>query len=323
MPLLLASSQDSRGFRLVRDPIAFQERVLFAQDAFWGNTLYVDSIDGSDDSYNGLSPDRAKETIQGAIDVATGGDTIYIRPQTFHDDRGFNRYTEDVTITGGAASNIFANAGISLIGITRPGATGDFLGVRWKHSTDKINLTNEAPALAVENIGFFSEGATYGVLLSHDGATGTKQGSQGTSFYNCAFKGKGLYVLSGGDGLTIDKCRFQCAYDGTVAQLNYSASANPGRRMTVRNSEWLDGNGVVSSGPCITVAPPLTELLIRDCYFPQKPTGNAWIVTTGANEGLLAKLHFAVADMTLATGILKGDAVFASGIYDETGLITA
>ena len=321
MPSLRVSSRNERGFQVVRSAVAFRERVLLAQDCPWGNVLYVDGIDGSD-SYNGRSSDRAKKTIQGAIDVATGGDTIYIRPLTFDDDKGFNRYTEDVVITSGIASGTFVNAGISLIGITRPGATGDFLGVRWTQET-LTALTNDAPALALENIGFFSEGATYGVHLVHDGAAGLKQGSQGTSLYNCALKGKGLYVLSGGDGLTVEKTRFQCAWNGVVAQLNYSASLNPGRRLTVRNCEWLDGNGVVSSAACIVIAPPCTEVLIRDSYFPQEPTGGCYISAAGANEGLVANCHFANANMVLATHILWGDAMLPAGIYDQLGLVVA
>ena len=320
MPNIRCSSRDERGYQVVRSAVAFRERVLLAQDCPWGNVLYVDGIDGSD-SYNGRSSDRAKKTIQGAINVATGGDTIYIRPLAFHDDRGWNRYTEDVVVTSGIASNLFANAGISLIGITRPGATGDFMGVRWTH-TSATALTNDAPALSVENIGFFSEGATYGVHLVHDGAAGLKQGSQGTSFYKCAFKGKGLYVLSGGDGLTVDTCRFQCAYDGVVAQLNYSGSANPGRRLTVRNCEWLDGNGVVSNGPLIHIAPPCTEILIRDCYFPQLPSTGAYVSAAGAaNEGLIANIHCAGTGLVLATAFLAGGC-FTVGVYDKEGLIT-
>ena len=320
MPTIRCSSRDERGYQVVRSAVAFRERVLLAQDCPWGNVLYVDGIDGSD-SYNGRSSDRAKKTIQGAIDIATGGDTIYIRQLTFDEDKGFNRYTEDVVITSGIASGTFYNAGISLIGITRPGAAGDFLGVRWTQET-LTALTNDAPALALENIGFFSEGATYGVHLVHDGAAGLKQGSQGTSLYNCAFKGKGLYVLSGGDGLTVEKTRFQCAWDGTVAQLNYSASLNPGRRLTVRNCEWLDGNGVVSDGPLIAIAPPCSEILIRDCYFPQLPSTGAYVSAAGAsNEGLIANIRCAGTALVLATAFLAGGC-FTVEVYDKEGIIT-
>jgi len=304
---------------IINDKVRFKKAVRI--DNYWGTERFVDGVNGVA-GRDGRSPATSLATIQTGVTAATGGDVVYINPLAFHEDRGWNRYTEDVVITSGIASNLFANAGISLIGITRPGATGDFLGVRWTHATATA-LTNDAPALSVENIGFFSEGATYGVHLVHDGATNTKQGSQGTSFYNCAFKGQGLYVKDGGDGLTVEKCRFQPKWDGTVCQLNYSASLNPGRRLTVRNCEWLDGNGVVSSAACIVIAPPCTEVLIRDCYFPQEPTGGCYISAAGANEGLVANCHFANANMVLATHILWGDAMLPAGIYDQLGLVVA
>lgn len=283
----------------------------------WATHYFVDAVGGSDG--DGKSPEQAFTTIQAAINAMSGQDIAYIRPQAFHDDRGFNRYTEDVTITGGVASNIFANANMSLIGVSGPGAIGDFVGVRWKHAS-AVNLTNEAPALHIENIGFFSEGATYGVLLSHDGATQTKQGSQGTSFYNCHFKGKGAYILSGGDGTTFIGCRFQCAYDGTVAQLNYSASANPGRRLTVRNCDWLDGNATAPSGPCITIAAPLTEFLITGCNFPQLPTGSVYIATAGANYGLISNCFFNEDDLDTDAEITLGTGVVAVACWDKAGI---
>lgn len=291
----------------------------------WGTHYFVDATNG-DDNWDGKAPTRAKATIQAAVTASTAdtlsrGDVIYINPQIWDTGRGFTRYTEDVTITAGVTGTDMTNSNMSLIGITGPGATGDFLGVRWKHAT-ATNLTNDAPALHVENIGFFSEGATYAVNLVHDGATLSKQGTQGTSFYNCAFKGKGLYATGGGDGLTIERCRFQCAYDGTVAQLNYNCSANPGRRFTVRHCEWLDGNGTVSSAQMIDVSAPCTEILIRDCFFPQAPTGDVYIDLAGANEGVIANCYFGSADLDTDLHILQGTATIVVACYDVGGLAT-
>jgi len=304
---------------IINDKVRFKKAVRI--DNYWGTERFVDGVNGVA-GRDGRSPATSLATIQTGVTAATGGDVVYINPLAFHEDRGWNRYTEDVVITSGIASNLFANAGISLIGITRPGATGDFLGVRWTHATATA-LTNDAPALSVENIGFFSEGATYGVHLVHDGATNTKQGSQGTSFYNCAFKGQGLYVKDGGDGLTVEKCRFQPKWDGTVCQLNYSASANPGRRLTVRNCEWLDGNGTANSGPMIYLLAPITEVVIRDCFFPQIPTGNTYITAAGAIEGIVANIHCAAADLVIATHFAVSATLFTTGIWDELGPVVA
>lgn len=302
------------GYFEINRKVNFAEPVIFSS-AFSNPfvvTRFVDGLNG-DDLKTGKTPDTAVKTIQRAVTLSARGDIIFIRPQDYVIGTGFRRYTEDVLTA-------LAQSDLSIIGVT-PSMNPEY-GVRWKHATAQC-LTNFAPALHLENIGFFAEGATYGILLSNNGVTDTQRGSDGTTIYNCVIKGKGLYVLSGGDGVCIERTRFHCAYDGTVAQLNYSCSVNPGRRLLVRNCEWQDGNGVVSSGPCIEIAPPLTEILIRDCYFPQLPTGGCYISAAGAsNEGLIANCHFAVADMTLATAILKGG-IFATGIYDETGLVTA
>jgi hypothetical protein len=288
----------------------------------WGTHYFVDGTNGND-ANDGKSPERSKATIQSAVtastaDTASRGDVIYINPGIWNSGTGFYRYTEDVTITAGSSGTDMTNSNMSLIGISN-GGTGDFLGVRWKHATAQ-SLSNDAPALHVENIGFFNEGATYGVLLTNNGATLTKQGTQGTSFYNCAFKGKGLYAVGGGDGLTVERTRFQCAYDGTVAQLNYNCSANPGRRFTVRNCEWLDGNGTVSSAQMIDVSAPCTEILIRDCYFPQAPTGSVYIDLAGANEGVIANCYFGSANLDTDAHILQGTATIVVACYDVGGL---
>lgn len=290
----------------------------------WSTHYFVDGDNGSDGN-RGTEPTKAFKTIQKAVTASTAQDVIYIRAKSYTIGTGFARYTEDVTSTlgGNGGSGVAAlNANKTIIGVTPNAANSEYGGVRWKHAS-ATNLTVDSPALHVENIGFFSEGATYGVLLRNDGATYTQRGSDGASFYNCVFKGKGLYVLSGGDGVTIQNCRFHCAYDGTVAQLNYSCSANPGRRLLVRNCEWQDGNGTTSSGPCITIAAPLTELLIRDCYFGQLPTGNVYIATSGANYGLIANCYFNHDDLDTDAEITLGTGVTAVGCYDAAGIATA
>lgn len=288
----------------------------------WAKHYFVDAIDGSAGNA-GLRPDDAMATIQQAVDLATGGDVIYIRPQQYKIDTMYGRYTEDVTITmatGLTSGDAVVDGMRSIIGVAANTFNADFSGVRWKHATS-CNLTNDTPGLHVENIGFFSEGATYGVNLRYE--ADTKRGSEGSSFYHCAFKGKGLYVISGGDGLTIDSCRFQCAYNGTVADINTSGVINL-RRLTIRNCEWLDGNSTAPTAPCITIAGTTSEILIRDCYFPQIPTagGSVYIDTTGANHGLIANCYFNHDDLDTDVDILLGTGVKAVGCYDQGGLAT-
>ncbi len=288
----------------------------------WATHYFVDGDNGND-SNNGKEPSTAFKTIQKAVDKATAQDVIYIRAKSYTLGTGFARYTEDVTVSlgGSGGSGVTAtNANISIIGVSPNPANAEYGGIRWKHATS-CNLTNDAPALHVENIGFFSEGATYGVLLRNNGATRTQEGTTGTSFYNCVFKGKGLFQLSGGDGLTIQNCRFHCAYDGTVADINISNSANPGRRLLIRNCEFQDGNGTAASAPFITIAGPVSELLIRDCYFGADPTGNIYINITGTNTGAISNCHFACADVS--SGRIVEGGVICTGIYDGGGLATS
>ena len=289
----------------------------------WAKHYFVDAIDGSAGNA-GLRPDDATKTIQQAVDLATGGDIIYIRPQRYNIDTMYGRYTENVTITmatGLTSGDAVVDGMRSIIGVSANTFNADFSGVRWKQSSTGTNLINDTPGLHVENVGFFSEGAaSYGVLLRY--IADTHRGSEGTSFYHCAFKGKGLYVISGGDGLTIDSCRFQPAYDGTVADINLSGVINL-RRPTIRNCEFLDGNSTKPSAPCITVTGTTTELLIRDCYFPKLPTGNIYIETSGAVHGLIANCYFNEDDLDTDAEISLGTGVRAVACYDAAGIATS
>jgi len=297
------------GYVRINRPVKFMKSVKFSAIDPWSTVWYVDGTDGSD-SNTGRGPAVAKATIQAAVTAAGRGDVIYIRPQAYTVGTGFDRYTEDVTTT-------LTQSDLSIIGVTN--TINPEFGVRWKHATTQC-LNNIAPALHIENIGFFAEGATYGLLMTNDGATNLKRGSDGTTIYNCVIKGKGVYVLSGGTGFTVMNTRFSCAYDGTVAALSFSCSANPGRHLKVFNCEWTDGNGVVPSGPCISIPAPCTEVLIRDCNFPQKPTGNVYISAAGSsNEGSIQHCFFGCADLDTDADILPGGMTVVA-CYDVGGL---
>lgn len=276
----------------------------------WSTVFFVDGTNGVD-TLDGKSPTKAKKTIQAAVTAAGRGDVIYVRPQAYVVGTGFTRYEEDVT-------TVLAQSDLSIIGTVN--TRNPEFGTRWKFATTQC-LNNIAPALHLENIGFFTEDATYGVLLTNNGATNTQRGSDGTTLYNCVFKGQGLYVLSGGTGLTVDNCRFTAKYTGTVSQINFSCSANPGRQLRIRGCEWTDGNGTTSSGPSIVIAGSSTENIIRDCYFGQDPTGGIYINITGTNTGSIANCHFACADVN--TGRIVEGGLIGTGIYDGGGLATS
>ena len=284
----------------------------------WATHYFVDAIDGKA-SNGGKRPDDATATIQQAVDLSTGGDIIYIRPQQYKIDTMYGRYTEDVTITmasGLSSGGIVVDGMRSIIGVSVNTFNADFSGIRWKYGTTTC-LTNDTPGLHLENIGFFAEGKTQAVLLRY--AADTKRGSEGTSIYHCAFKGAGIQVTSGGDGLTIDSCRFQCAYDGGVAAINMSGVINL-RRPTIRNCEFLDGNATVPDAAYIDIDGTTSELLIRDCYFGQEPATEAYIETDGAVYGLIANCYFNTDELDTNFHILLGTGVKAVGCYDQAGL---
>jgi hypothetical protein len=278
----------------------------------WSTVRFVDSDNGSD-VYDGLKPTQAMATIQAAVTASGRGDVIYVRPRAYVVGTGFSRYTEEVT-------TVLTQSDLSIIGTVN--TKNPEYGVRWKHATNTTGycLVNIAPALHVENIGFFAESAAGAIEYLNNGATNTQRGTDGSTIYNCVIKGARVYAASGGDGLTIQNTRFHCAYDGTVASIIYTCSANPGRRFLVRNCEFQDGNGTAASGPYINIAGVMSELLIRDCYFGADPTGNVYITIT-SSTGHIANCHFSVADVS--TGRIVEGGVICTGIYDGGGLATA
>ena len=280
----------------------------------WSIVRFVD-YDNGNDANDGKSPERAKSTIQSAVTASGRGDVIYVRPRAYVVGTGFSRYTEEVT-------TVLTQSNLSIIGTVN--TPNPEYGVRWKHATDTTGycLINIAPALHLENIGFFAEGAAGAMSILNNGTTDTQRGTDGTTITNCVVKGASILVRSGGDGFTVQNTRFHCAYNGTVAAIDYSCSANPGRRLLIRNCEWQDGNGTTSSGPCITIAAPLTELLIRDCYFGQLPTGDVYIATAGANYGLIANCFFNHDDLDTDAEITLGTGVTAVGCFDKAGIAT-
>jgi len=290
----------------------------------WALHYFVDGVSGND-SNAGKTSGRSFKTIQKAINVATRGDVIYIRPQTYKIGTGFNRYTEDVSVTlGGAGGNtvVATNSDISLIGITN--SINPEYGVRWKHATTQALLV-DAPALHVENIGFYAEDATYAIYLRNNGATYTRRGTDGTTFYNCVIKGSGVYVASGGDGTIFERCVFHTKYDGTsggIGCINYSCSANPGVRMRIERCKFYGGN--VTEAPYstyITIAPPMTQAIIAHNIFGTIPTSGVYINAAGAsNTGQIVDNFFAYSNIVLETTIKIGGMIQA-GNWDTAGIV--
>lgn len=291
----------------------------------WATHYFVDYDHGSDDN-PGKEPLTAKKTIQGAFNVAVGGDVIYVRPRVYTLGTGFARYAEDVVVALGGAggSGVTAtNANISLIGITPLGHPSDFLGVRWKLAT-ATPLTVDAPCLHLENIGFFTEDATYAINLRCNGATRTQEGTTGFSIYNCAIKGDGKLYANGGNEIQIVNCRFQAKYDGTTGGIQLVGSANQCARTLIQNCEFIGGNSYNMATAPITTAAPQWDLLIRDSYFSIVTATGVYIDIAGtSNTGLVANCYFGTADLSTTgiPGLIAGvSGVFAAGLYDDDGV---
>lgn len=288
----------------------------------WATHYFVDGDLGSDNN-SGKNPTKAVKTIAKAVSLAVGGDVIYIKPKTYTLGTGFARYTEDVTVTlggdGGSGATAI-NANISLIGVSQRQVPSDFLGVRWKFAT-ATPLTVNAPGLHVENIGFFTEDATYAINLQCNGATRTQEGTTGFSIYNSSIKGDGKLYANGGDGIQIVHCVFQAKYDGTVGGINLVGSTNQNKRTVIRDCEFIGGNANNMSAAAIIGAAPVYDIVIRDCYFNAESDTGEYINISGTNSGIVANCYFASAD--IGTTSLVGIGIFGSGCYDDDGLQAA
>jgi hypothetical protein len=285
----------------------------------WSKAYFVDGEDGNT-SNDGLTPGTALSTIQAAVTKATRGDVIYVRPQQYTGGTGFSRYTEEVTVTAGASAGSathFENADISIIGTVN--TPNPEYGVRWKHATNTTGycLINHAPALHLENIGFFAEDAAGAVSLLNNGATTTRRGSDGTTFYNCVIKAGRVITADGGDGLTFQNCFFHGKYSGgTTGGITFTCSANPGRRLKILNCGFVEGNGATCATEYINIAGVASEVVIKDCYFGLIPTSAKYILAT-STTGIIANCYFADADLDL-TDDLTLSSIVPAGLWDAT-----
>ena len=273
----------------------------------WSTVRFVDGEDGNDNN-SGLKPTEAKKTIQSAVTASTRGDVIYVRPQTYTAGTGFARYTEQISVA-------LAQSDLSLIGTVN--SINPEYGVRSRWVTTGYNLTNDGPALHVENIGFFSESATNTALLRNSDTVGSERyGANGTTFYNCVIKG-GKISVQCGDGLTIRNCMFHGGGDGVTGGIIATSVgySNPGRRLRIRECLFQASNGSVVDTAYISIN-LYTEVLIDNCYFDLLPTDTNYVKAI-TSTGSIINCSFGIADMTLATGIIKGGLV-AVNLADGT-----
>jgi hypothetical protein len=285
----------------------------------WATHYFVDADDGTDG--DGKTPDAAFTTIQAAVTAAQYQDIIYIRPRTYTLGTGFARYVEDVTVTLGGSGGSGAtatNANMSLIGITPNAHPSDFLGVRWKY-TSATCLTVDAPCLHVENIGFFTEAATYAINLRCNGATRTQEGTTGFSIYNCAIKGDGALYGNGCTEIQIIKCRFQAKYDGTTGGINLVGTTNAVYRPIIKDCDFVGGNAnAMATAPIIGASPWYTAVL-ANLWFDKDTTAGQFVAIGGTTStGVCGPCFCGSGDISTTSFDTAGIEVV--GAFDDDGI---
>jgi hypothetical protein len=277
----------------------------------WAKAWFVDGTDGNDNN-SGLKPTEAKKTIQSAVTAAGRGDIVYVRPLTYTTDASdVNRYTEAVTVP-------YATADLSVIGVsnTKPGNPNYGAKLQWVTALGTALKVN-APAFHLENMCVRAEAASIGVHLygvANDNYV-AYGGSCGSTLNNVVIRG-GTYgvKVENGYATVIANCRFEGGSAQTSSYL-LDGSQGPSRRHVVANCTFDSYNGAVIAEAYVRLVGTNTDFLLTRCNFDIMPTDTHWINATGTNLGLISDCYFGVADMTLATGIVKGG-LMVSGCYD-------
>jgi len=305
MPLI--KGPKVKGYIEVDENVRFMRNVATRYALPWSQIFFVDGVNGSDTKNTGRTPDRAFATIAKAVSVAARGDVIYVRPLLATYTHGFDRYTEQVTVP-------LAKHDLSIIGVTN--SLNPEFGPKLAWTTPAgVCLTVDAPALHVENLGFFAEGVTTGaaVLLTHDATAYLKRGGDAATFYNCTVKA-GLIKTQGGDGLYIRNCIFNAMWDGTYAGGIYAVSDsghNP-RRLKIRDCTFQGGNIVPSAAAYITVT-SFGAVLIADCIFDACDVD---AIIADDSTGVISCCHFIGADDDAV--ITKGGLLVTGCTYLQT-----
>jgi hypothetical protein len=274
----------------------------------WSRHWFVDGTDGNDNN-EGFAPESAKATIDAAIQAAGRGDVIYVRPKAYTVGTGFARYTETGTVD-------LTQSDLHIIGVSN--SPNPEYGVRWAKTSSGYNIDCSGPALHVENIGFFSEGATGTALLRNNGATDTQRGTDGTTFVNCVVKGGRIITADGGDGTTFENCLFHGSA-GVTGGITATGSANPGRRLRIRDCAFLEGNGAAVATEYINIAGVYSEVQIHGCRFGLIPTSAKYILVT-SSTGMISHCWFAKADLDLTSDMTLDSLVYVE-LLDATMVV--
>jgi hypothetical protein len=273
----------------------------------WSTHYFVDAIAGND-SYPGLRPDRAKATIDAAVQLMGVGDVCYIRPQTYVVGTGHARYDEIVTID-------LAQSDLTIIGAGYP--RNNEFGVRMRTSAAGYGFTVDGPSSHIENIGMIVGGSGTGNFhFRNNGATNTQRGSDGPTLYNCHFKG-GSDIMDGGQSPIFTMCRFHYA-TGTITIADASTSSYGAQ---FHRCNFLDNNGAQTTGPYIQAGGGhVYNVWIHQCMFGQIPSGGKYMVFGGTlGTGLISLCYFNDPDVHVTNDITLNTLIDVVGCKDGSG----
>jgi len=224
----------------------------------FGNTWYVDSVNGSD-SYSGKSPGQAVATLAQAESLASAGDTILIAPG--HSET----LAVEVTV------NL---AGLRIIGLGQ--------GQRRPQFTVGANI--DGIALDAANIllyGLYFNEGTAAHTASIDVAA-TKCKIQNCHF-DCGVNDlESITIAAAGTDLEVEDCTWKVTANGPDAAIEVESASADG--LVVKNC-WFDGGSDVNAWDAGAINSGLahTKCLIKDNSFLFGPA----IIFSAAATGLV------------------------------------
>lgn len=299
----------------------------------WAKQSIIRFVDGSNgnDSNTGLTPLRAKATIQNAIDSlpdAYGG-IVYVYPKALVAlSSDPTSYVETVTISKD-------KPGTSIIGVGTGRTMGGLPQIRIGSGSTAM-ITIKAPGCSIRNLGINGAGSTGGGINAIEDAAGTVATCFGLSVVNCHFKNcKGSAAASTGGAVNIDSAWNtlieNCLFQNNRCGIRYAASKTDSEDITIRGCTFT-ANANTTVDADIYIAGNVQSVSIDNCIFAvvdvpayaTSPDAARYIKCAGNAEGLISACKFACTGKTFGA---TGDAVIApttirmSGNWQENGLI--
>ena len=302
----------------------------------WKTDSKVWFVDGAAGKPGGdaTSPERAIDSVGGAIALASAYDVIYVL------EHGFSG-TDPVTYAETVANLTvpIASVGLAIVGVTHQSQKCRPLSpyIAGMAATATPILTINAPLCAIENLAFTggwnnATTCTAGIYLP-DGVEGTAI-AQGTSIYNCSFEdmsGTASYgsIYARGEWYTniVKTYHRNCVY-----AVNWGSSSSTSVALFVDDiNVWADLPAKVASD-IYCYAQGTNGIIIQNANFNHligTATGvsgqNKYIACVGEERGLITDVKMAstgtVTIGVIGTGILAPANVRYGPCYDGTGLL--